>query len=209
MISCTECIGAADYAGPMRLPFLLLLLFLPVAAARAQGDIHRCVGANGIPVFTDRVCSDVNAAPMLPPAPASSAPIPLGAATPPPVLCAADIAHLKQAVVDAFGDRNPNRLAGLMLWEGDGQQAVVANIRLFSQLMAHPLIGVTVSGDPDSDADSGAPAEPSTTASSDNAPAHGEVLLVQTESNDDSASTAQTRFDVIHHSGCLWLRPRE
>jgi hypothetical protein len=125
------------------------------------------------------------------------------------VLCAADIAHLKQAVVDAFGDRNPNRLAGLMLWEGDGQQAVVANIRLFSQLMAHPLIGVTVSGDPDADADNGAPAEPSTAASNDNAPAHGEVLLVQTESNDGSAGTAQTRFDVIHHSGCLWLRPRE
>ena len=44
---------------------LLLLLLLPVGAARAQGGIHRCMGADGIPVFTDRVCTDVNAKPVL------------------------------------------------------------------------------------------------------------------------------------------------
>lgn len=191
----------------MRLRILLLLLLLPVASVRAQGDIHRCAGANGVPIFTDRVCSDLDAAPVLPaptvtPAPASPS------APPPAVLCATDVAHLKQAVIDAFAERNPNRLAGLMLWNGDGQQAVVADIRVFNQLMAHPLIGVTVSGAADDEADPDA-TEPAPLPPADDAPAHGESLLVQTESDDGSGSTGQTRFDVLHHAGCLWLRPRQ
>ncbi|WP_229678951.1 DUF4124 domain-containing protein [Dyella caseinilytica] len=199
MTSCAEYLGASGYAGSMRL-WIFLLLCLPIATASAQGDIHRCMGANGIPVFTDRVCSDVNASPLLPPASTSSAPASPIQAQPPPVLCASDMAHLKQAVVDAFADRNPNRLAGLMLWNGDGQQAVVADIRVFSQLMARPLIGVTVEGEAASDDNTGDP-------SSNDAPAHGEALLVQTESDDGSGAAEQTRFDVIHHSGCLWLHP--
>jgi hypothetical protein len=194
----------------MRLRIFLLLLCLPLAA-RAQGDIHRCIGANGVPVFTDRVCSDVDASPLLPPpATTSSAPVSPTQVqpSPPPVLCASDAAHLKQAVVDAFADRNPNRLAGIMLWNGDGQQTVVANIRMFSQLMAHPLIGVTVEGESDAGDDSGAPSGASTSAPSDNAPAHGGSLVVQTESEDGSGATEQTRFDIIHRSGCLWLNPQ-
>jgi hypothetical protein len=193
----------------MRLRIFLLLLCLPLAAARAQGDIHRCIGANGIPVFTDRVCSDVNASPLLPPAAASSAPVSsTPVQPPPPVLCASDTAHLKQAVIDAFADRNPNRLAAIMLWNDEGQQAVVADIRVFSQLMAHPLIGVTVEGESDagddSDASSGAPAS----VPPDNAPAHGGSLLVRTESEDGSGATEQTRFDIVHRDGCLWLHPQ-
>ncbi|MBE1161331.1 DUF4124 domain-containing protein [Dyella acidiphila] len=195
----------------MRLQFslLLLLLLLPVAAASAQGGIHRCLGANGIPVFTDRVCTDVNAAPLLPPPATVAAPPAVTTATPPAVLCAADLAHLKQAVIDAFADRSPNRLAGLMLWNGDGQQAVVADIRVYNQLMAHPLIGVSVTGAADDDAEPDDAPGPSPAGSAGNAPAHGAALLVQTESEDGSGGTGQTRFDVVHHAGCLWLRPGE
>jgi hypothetical protein len=207
LISCTEYTRASDYAVAMRLRAFFLLLFLPIAAARAQGDIHRCMGSNGIPVFTDRVCSDVNASPLLPPAAASSAPASPVLAQPPPVLCASDLAQLKQAVIDAFAVRNPNRLAGLMLWNGDGQQAVVADIRVFSQLMAHPLIGVTAAGETAAGDDPAGPSSASMTASSNDARAHGQSLLVQTESGDGSGAAEQTRFEVIHHSGCLWLQP--
>lgn len=168
------------------------------------------MGANGIPVFTDRVCSDVDATPVLPPAPTSSAPSPVTNAQPPPVLCAADMAHLKQAVVDAFAERNPNRLAGLTLWSGDGQQAVVADIRVFSRLMAHPLIDVKT--DAGSAAPAASTADPSQLALSgapSPAPTRGESLLVQTESDDGSGATGETRFGVVHHAGCLWLEPQD
>jgi hypothetical protein len=37
--------------------------------------------------------------------------------------------------------------------------------------------------------------------------AHGEALIIQTEAEDGSGDTEQTRFGIVHHSGCLWLEP--
>ena len=192
----------------MRLFALLLLVLLSTGATRAQGDIHRCMGANGVPVFTDRVCSDINAAPVAPPAPTSSVGVVAApgamSSQPPAVLCAADLEQLKQAVVDAFAVRNPNRLAGLMLWDGDGQGAVVADIQLFNRLMAHPLIDVAA--EPAAATSSDTPPASSTSAPR-SGPAEGETLVVRTEAEDGSGADQDTRFDVVHHDGCLWLHP--
>jgi hypothetical protein len=186
--------------------FLWLLLLLPVCA-KAQGDIHRCMGTNGVPVFTDRVCSDVNATPVMPAtAPATSAPAPTAPSQPPAVTCAAGLKQLKQAVIDAFAERNPNRLAGITLWSGDGKEEVVAGIRGFSRLMSRPLIEVksaSASGD-DDDADASAL---SLSASPNPRPAHDEALIVRTESDDGSGASEETRFNVVRRSGCVWLRP--
>lgn len=190
--------------------FLLLLLWLPICA-KAQGDIHRCMGTNGIPVFTDRVCSDVNATPILAaPAPASSAHAPVESSQPAAVTCAADLKQLKQAVIDAFAARNPNRLAGLTLWSGDGKDAVVADIRYFTRLMSRPLIEIKSTSDAAStpDDDNTGASQLSLSATPSPAPVHGEALLVRTESDDGSGATAETRFDVVHRSGCIWLQPR-
>lgn len=188
----------------MRFLCLLLLLLLPVCAS-AQG-IHRCMGANGIPVFTDRNCSDVNATPVLPtPAPAASTHAPAPMSQPPAVTCAADLKQLKQAVIDAFAERNPNRLAGVTLWNGDGKEEVVAGIRYFTRLMSRPLIEVKSASAAGND--DGA-SSLSLSASPGPAPAHGEALLVQTESDDGSGASTETRFDVVHRSGCVWLQPR-
>ncbi|RDS79346.1 DUF4124 domain-containing protein [Dyella monticola] len=190
--------------------FLLLLMLVPVCA-KAQGDIHRCIGADGIPVFTDRACADVNAKPALP-APASTASAPASASTsqPPAVTCATDVQQLKQAVIDAFADRKPNRLAGLMLWSGDEKDAAVADIRLFTRLMSHPLLSVqsepASSSSASADGGDADASQLSLSASPNQTPAHGDALIVQTESDDGSGTGEQTRFDVVHRSGCVWLQ---
>jgi len=193
----------------MRATILLLLMLLMVpVCAKAQGDIHRCIGADGIPVFTDRVCADVNAAPALSaPAPASSTHAPAPSSQPAAVTCAADLKQLKQAVIDAFAARNPNRLAGLTLWNGDGKEEVVADIRYFTRLMARPLIEVKSTSDATSGEDNPSASQLSLSAAPSPAPVHGEALLVRTESDDGSGATAETRFDVVHRSGCVWLQP--
>jgi hypothetical protein len=183
----------------MRLLAIFLLLLLPFGIARAQSDIHRCVGANGGVIFTDRACSDLNATPAVP-APTASA-------------SASDMTQLKQAVVDAFADRNPNRLAGLMLWDGSGREAVVANIRQFTRMMAHPLVGVraseyTSTAPPSSSTSSGTdPSELSMSATPSPSPSQGEFLSVETESDDGTDATQETHFGVVRHDGCLWLEP--
>jgi hypothetical protein len=192
------------------LTLFLLLLLLPVSATRAQGGIHRCMGADGILVFTDRVCADVNAKPVMP-APASSAHAPVESSPQAPaVTCAVDVKQLKQAVVDAFTERNPNRLAGLTLWNGDGKEEVVAGIRYFNRLMSRPLIEVKSVSDGSSNADDDDADASSLSLSASPQPAstHDEALIVQTESDDGSSAVVQTRFDIVHRSGCMWLRPQ-
>jgi hypothetical protein len=196
----------------MRPLAILFLLLLPFGMARAQSDIHRCVGASGGVIFTDRACSDLNASPAVP-APTVSTSVSEGLtsiAQPPPVLCASDMSQLKQAVVDAFADRNPNRLAGLMLWEGSGREAVVANIRAFTRMMARPLVGVRASEytstAPPSSTDTN-PSVLSMSATPSPSPAQGESLSVETESDDGSGATQETHFGVVRHDGCLWLEP--
>jgi hypothetical protein len=148
------------------------------------------------------------AASTSPAASASVSAVPLQA---PAITCAADLKQLKQAVIDAFAERNPNRLAGLTLWNGDGKDEVVADIRYFKRLMSRPLIEVKSTADAASTSsdDDGADASSLSLSASPNAtPAHGEALIVQTESDDGSGATTQTRFDVVHRSGCIWLRPQ-
>lgn len=205
------------------LPFLLSSLLLsPVTAAMAQAAIHRCIGANGNPVFTDGACSDMQATPTRPPASVHAAGndrnVVLDA--PPPILCAANLAQLKQGVVDAFALRDANRLAGLMLWSGEGRSAVVADIRSLSALMQRPLVdfGESASSDPATATGASAGVSPAISvsgaisaispgvAATEPAPAALPELLLRTASDNGTGIPRETRFDVVRRSGCLWLR---
>ncbi|MEP7186820.1 MAG: DUF4124 domain-containing protein, partial [Rhodanobacter sp.] len=78
---------------------LLCLILLTLASpAKAQTEIHHCLGANGGAVFTDQPCASLQATPVVASAPeASSTPL----STPPPTLCAASPEALRQSVIDA------------------------------------------------------------------------------------------------------------
>ena len=190
----------------LRYWFLLLLFCMPMGAW-AQDGIHRCVGPDGNPVFTDQPCAALNATPVASPArdsaPTTAAPV--TPATPAPVLCATTVADLRQSVLDAFSTRDPNRLAGLMLWGGYGQQSVVADIRSLGGLMQRPLLGVGQTDDDSADTDQG----PASSGSAPSAPSNEQrQLVVRTAANDGSGQPRETRFDVVRRSGCLWLRGR-
>ncbi|HET6553929.1 MAG TPA: DUF4124 domain-containing protein [Dyella sp.] len=188
---------------------ILLLLLLPLRLM-AQDGIHRCVGPDGNPLFTDQPCAALQATPAVAPRePAAPAAAPLANASPPPMLCAATVAELRQSVVDAFASRDPNRLAGLMLWNGYGRDAVVADIRLLGGLMQHPLldVGPATEDAPSSHGEDAAPADSSQEPTgSPNTDDRG--LVVRTAASDGSGSSRETRFDVVRRSGCLWLRGR-
>jgi hypothetical protein len=182
---------------------LWLLLLTWAAPAVAQNPIHRCVGANGNPVFTDQLCSTLQATPLNPVAkPPGDDSHP---AEPMPILCAATLGELRQSVIDAFANHDANRMAGLMLWNGYGHGAAVADIRSLSALMRQPLLDLgPPSGPPPTGASSStdpfASAAPPTPA-----PASAQLVL-HTAGNDGSDSPHELRFDIVRHAGCLWLR---
>jgi hypothetical protein len=183
--------------------FCLILLAMPVMA---QTEIHRCIGANGNAVFTDQPCAAQQATPVNPVATSGSG-IPLA---PPPILCAASLGELRQSVIDAFASRDANRMAGLMLWNGYGRSAVIADIRSLDALMKQPLLDLHAPGDPASP-----DGNPTAAASSadplaadvppDPPPANAQLVL-HTGGNDGSGSPRELRFSVVSRAGCLWLR---
>ncbi|HEX7731499.1 MAG TPA: DUF4124 domain-containing protein [Rhodanobacter sp.] len=175
-----------------------LLLLLPLCAlvlpARAQNPIHRCMDAHGNPLFTDQPCTSQQATPVQAPSPAPAASATTPGAPVPLQSCATTAAELRQRVIDAFAARDPNQLAGLMLWHGYGHLSAVDDIRALGRLVRQPLLEVHFGGEPGDDpaaADgTGAPA----------AAAAADELQVRT--GDDGGA----RFAIARQAGCLWLR---
>ena len=183
----------------MRAIALLLLLTLLAFAlpARAQNPIHHCVDAHGNPLFTDQPCASQQATPVQapPPAPAASVATPL---LPVPLQrCATTASELRQRVIDAFAARDPNQLAGLMLWHGYGHVSAVDDIRALAGLVRQPLLEIHLGGDPADD-----PAAPGSTGLAAAAPASADELQLRTGGGDERSA----RFAVARQAGCLWLR---
>jgi hypothetical protein len=187
----------------MRVTALLLLLPLLAFAlpAPAQNPIHRCVDAHGNPLFTDQPCAAQDATPEQASSSASAA----GAAPPgmpvPLQRCATTAAELRQRVIDAFAARDPNQLAGLMLWHGYGHVSAVDDVRSLGRLVRQPLLeihyGNEAADDPVAADGPGSPTAASSAATPDDA------LQVRTGGGDGERSA---RFAIARQAGCLWLR---
>ena len=190
------------YAGAMRALALLLLLPLLAAAlpAQAQNPIHHCVDAHGNPLFTDQPCTSQQAAPVLAPPPAAAASIAPPGVPVPLQHCATTAAELRRRVIDAFAARDPNRLAGLMLWHGYGHASAVDDVRALGRLVQQPLLeihfGDEAAGDPAMAGSAGLPMAASP------APTSADELQLRTSG--DSGRGA--RFAIARQAGCLWLR---
>jgi hypothetical protein len=179
--------------------FILLIWATP---AVAQNPIQRCIGANGSPVFTDQPCTALQAAPLAPATTQSENSHPL---EPRATLCAATLDELRQSVIDAFANHDANRLAGLMLWNGYGHGAAVADIRTLSVLMQRPLLDLSPARD-SPPAAGGSSADPFATATPLALPSVSDQLVLHTAGTDGSGSPHELRFDIVRHAGCLWLR---
>lgn len=207
----------------MRWITLLLLVLLASIGQRplhAQASgIHRCIDRAGHQVFTDRMCSDLDATPALPTGdPTTRAPFALEEYRS-PQLCAVTLDDLRQQLVDAFDQRDPNQLAGLMLWGDYSRRGASAQMRALRSLMRQPLLDVvsdnprrTAQTDPSEDDiyDASQPlglnTEPFPSAEDTNTRLPPAILLI-TGPADASDATTTTRFALVHQSGCLWLRP--
>jgi hypothetical protein len=179
---------------------LWIVLLAWAAPAAAQNPIHRCIGANGSPVFTDQPCSAMQATSVNATA---HSPDSTALAGPPPITCAADVAELRKSVIDAFANHDANRLAGLMLWGGYGRGAAVADIRSLAATMRHPLLDL---GPADEPAPATSQADPFAPAASSTVPAPARQLVLHVGGSDSDGAPHELHFDIVRRSGCLWLR---
>lgn len=182
---------------------LCLILLACAAPAAAQTEIHRCIGANGGAVFTDQPCAALQATPVDPNAASTQDAAPLPA--PLPILCAATPDELRQSVIDAFASRDANRLAGLMLWDGYGRGAAIADIRSLAELMKQPLLDVDIPN-VSAPAQNASTDDPFAEAAAHPAPSAGDQLVLHTGGNEGSGNPRELRFRIVRQAGCLWLR---
>lgn len=155
---------------------LLLLLCLAFPAA-AQTAIHRCVGTDGRPVFSDQPCATVGATSLLPTPSSSTA----AAGPSAGLLCAKDIGELREGMVQAFAARSANRIGGLVLWNGYGSAGTVENLRTMDALVRQSLVALEGGEGPGIDAVTTPPGA--------------------------QGPTRRAHFGVVRDAGCLWLRP--
>jgi hypothetical protein len=162
--------------------FVLLLLLFALPSA-AQTAIHRCLSADGRPVFTDQPCAALGATSIMPPttapARAGTSAVPAGPST--GLLCAKDLAGLREGIAQAFANHDANRIGGLILWNGYGSGGAVDNLRTLEMLVRQPLLSVEGSEAAGLDAVTSGPG--------------------------GDAATRRAHFGVVHDSGCVWLRP--
>ena len=206
----------------MHLPSVFALLILALVAgpsARGQDVIHRCIDPAGHPVFTDRRCSTLDATPVRASAAATADRPGTGQpADDAPRLCAADPATLRQQVLDAFARREPNRLAGLMLWDDYGERGAVERIQALGTLVDRPVLDLrdddgggwhAAAGPAASIYDATRPLrdqldDPSA-APPAVAPGDPQALIAVTPGDDGGPH--ETRFAIERRAGCLWLLP--
>lgn len=157
-----------------------LLLVDPAIADDAK--VHRCIGSNGEPSFSDKPCTTTAAPTALDIAPGSSLNV-----RPTTQTCPTSADDLKQRIGTAFATRNAVGLSGLFLWEGHTGGSSTAALRDMANLVREPLIAI--------DLDEGE-AQHSPSAS---------VSIRTTREMDRVPREAVTRYESHMRQGCWWL----
>lgn len=131
---------------------LLFGIVVACGAANAQdGRIHRCIGENGEPTFSDQKCSALKATVAAEPPismPGHSGVDSLQTTHPaaPSITqtCAVSAEDLRTRVAGAFQSANAVGLSGLFLWEGYGQGSAISPLRDLATLVRQPLLSLDV-----------------------------------------------------------------
>ncbi len=186
-------------------PLGLLLLLALSGIVHAQGArVHRCIGENGEPSFSDRKCAALKATPA--PAPAANAPAQPGstgaASAAITQTCAVSPQDLRERVAATFAATNTVGFSGLFLWDGFGQGSAIAPLRELAVLIQEPLLAIDL--------------ESSLRSSARDRYRYGEArneddalyeLVIRTVGEEER----NVPFESIHHyeltelRGCWWL----
>ena len=184
----------------------LLGLVLCIVAANCLAQdtrIHRCIGANGEPTFSDRECGPSHELPTTesgPSTPGSQAPLP-GVNPAVARSCPRSVEDLRDRAIAAFAARSGVSLSGLFLWDGFGQGSALAPLRDLAALIAEPLISIEIDsfagylqgdiGDDEHNRRNDALLE----------------LVIATVGEQERQVPYESirRFEVVESAGCWWL----
>ncbi|MFC3550908.1 hypothetical protein ACFOLC_07735 [Lysobacter cavernae] len=183
----------------------LLVLSLALAGAPpGYAQVHRCTGADGNEVFTDRQCTDIGGVEQLSRAPAvAGARAARGG-------CARNLQDLMFEMTSAIDARDANRLAGVYHWTGMSGSGAYAVLTRLDALVQRPLVDIVpvlpdVAAAAAGDAGVDAPAidgDYYPQASVRQSP----VALRVEQTLANGSTPSRTVFGLQKHFGCWWIK---
>lgn len=194
---------------PPRQILYCVILYCLAGPGMAQSPIYRCIGAHGDAVFSDQPCAAMQATPISAPPSMAASTATTTASSPLPILCAANLGKLRQGIIEAFARHDANRLAGLFLWDGYSQDAVIAHIRSLGKLTEESLLDIstpsstsTQLGPPPAQSSGTIALAPFASGSTPAPTPDAHQLVLRTDGDN---GLQEQRFDLVHRAGCVWL----
>ncbi len=181
----------------MRIGFLLLCLLMLAALPAHAADVHRCVGADGGAIFTDKLCADIGASVRPEPAARISGTNSTGRLG--TRGCARTADEMRHGLQAALDDHNVNQVAAFYHWPGISGAESEGILKRLQIIANRPLVSVQLihaREPPDADGFQ-------TVASTQESEAIA-VELMQARSGNDPTSV-RTTLAVTHYIGCLWI----
>ncbi len=191
--------------------WMLLSVLAVCGAGHAQdGRIHRCIGENGEPTFSDQKCSALKALPAPDAPPTASGQTGSGHfSTIYPVApaitqtCAISADDLRNRVASALAQANAISLSGLFLWDGYGYGSATAALRDLAKLIREPLLSI--------DLDSTTQfREPDRYGDREERYQGDEIyeVVIRTvgEQERNVPFESERRYEIHEQAGCWWLR---
>ena len=186
---------------------MLLALILSGTAWGQSGRIHRCIGENGEPTFSDRRCAQPSQAAPANPGQASTTTTDSTGARPGAAAvtqtCPTSPEDLRDRVEAAFLAKNPVGLSGLFLWDGFGGASAIAPLRELASLIAEPLVSIEIESYalyPERDHYYGRGGR------EDPGLAFELVIHTVAEKDRQVPYEAVSRFEMAENLGCWWLQ---
>ena len=201
----------------------------PLYAEPSDDDgLRECIGADGVPVFTDRRCGDLGASPLPPPFASDGAYA--AAAAPPRVRsCARNQGDLLAGVRAALENHDANRLADYYHWTGMGTSEGYRLMERLDAFSARPVVDVRLVRNalPDSDpygygfdygqppvapapfdegTDGSDPLDPDAPPPPPRRRPHASLLRVDQMRSDRDVASTITYFHLLTNAGCWWMR---
>ena len=188
---------------------------LGAAAAAPKDGLQHCVGPDGVTIYTDQRCSDLQAVEQVPPAKPPERPgVLISVRT-----CARNQDDFLLGVRSALESRDVNRLAEYYHWSGMG---TAAGYRLMERLSAFgelPLVDVQLvsSTEPEPDYTPGsspypevidpfAPGDAETVAAPPRPRHPADLLRVDQMRSSEDLGIQATYFHLRSNAGCWWMQ---
>ncbi len=189
---------------------ILFALLMACGMANAQdGHIHRCIGENGEPTFSDQKCSALKATVV--PEPSVNAAGQAGVdsiqmanpATPTITqTCAISAEDLRDRVAHAFQSANAVGFSGLFLWDGYGQGSAIEPLRDLATVVRQPLLSVDV----DSTMQFREPDQDRHRQERHEGDALSELVIRTVEEQERNVPfESVNRYEMREQAGCWWL----